>query len=268
MRRAGAWIVVLVMGLAALPALADPIAEDPPAAMPAPYPEAAAAQPVPAQTVAPVAEPTPAPVAAPAPTPVVAPVPERPAVLHKLIGASPAVKRPVVHGLGFGASFTSGAGFSYRRYFGDSSLQLNAFGYASDRGDNALLFGGLAWSKYLFVWSQASGRILPSTSALRLVVAGSWFHYRETINEFDVFAPCNVNIDPTCVSRPSGNGNQTTVDKTDWLGVGAGVGFEFGAIMQPGFSLSLDLLLTAAFDKVGVPLFILPLPAGSLIYSW
>ena len=53
---------------------------------------------------------------------------------------------------------------------------------------------------------------------------------------------------------------------------GAGAGFEFGAIHQPGFSVALDLLWTATWAHTSAEGWrlrqLVPLPAGSLVYHW
>jgi hypothetical protein len=176
--------------------------------------------------------------------------------------SSPARSRELVHGLGFSGSFSYGSGFTYRRHFGTSSLQISGFGWVANRGDDALVFGGLAYAQRLYVWSGAANRILPATSALRFVASATWFQYRQQFTDVTFASECNAQ---GCITRDT---STQRVDSTKLFGVGAGIGFEFGAIQQPGFSVTLDLLLTAAFDRVGVPKFILPLPAGSLVYNW
>jgi hypothetical protein len=109
--------------------------------------------------------------------------------------------------------------------------------------------------------------VLPDTSALRLVLGASYLYNRDT-STFDDF----VKNDPNCVdgrSQQCARSFQptTTVDKLTWTSLGAGIGFEFGAIMTPGFSAALDLTLTAIFDRNGL-FAIWPLPQLALMYSW
>lgn len=170
--------------------------------------------------------------------------------------------RTLVHGLGFAGSFSYGSGFTYRRYFGESSLQVSGFGWVANRGDDALVFGGLAFAHRLYQWSAPSTSLLPATSALRFVASTTWFQFRQTLTDVTFASECTAQ---GCIT---GSTSTNRVDNTRLFGIAAGIGFEFGAIQQPGFSVTLDLLLTAAFDRVAVPKFILPLPAGSLVYSW
>jgi hypothetical protein len=55
--------------------------------------------------------------------------------------------------------------------------------------------------------------------------------------------------------------------------VAGGIGFEFGGVVRTGFSLALDLVLTAGFQVAGTEgknglSFIYPLPQMALMYNW
>ncbi|MFZ4578284.1 MAG: hypothetical protein ACOYOB_07795 [Myxococcota bacterium] len=219
---------------------------EPPPAAPLPAQPAEATQP-PAPPTAPVAEPPPTALApAPAPFPASSDGPSTQSNLH---------------GLGFSGGFTTGSGFSYRRYFGDTAAQLNGIAIVSDYGNDALVFGGLSVIQYLMIWHQASSRgLLPSVTALRLVGGATYFYSRQTNLNSVPDPSCGINEFCTWI-------DQETVSTDKLFGLGAGIGFEFGAIMHPGFSVNLDLMLTAAFDEAGLS-FILPLPTAGLMYSW
>ncbi len=235
------------------------------------------ADPTPAQTDPTPAQAEPRALAA-EPVPVVAPVPMAPPppvdLRERPVAAArkPAPRRhELVHGLGAAASFSYGSGFAYRRYFGADSIQINGFGWVADRGDDALIFGGLAYAHRLFSWSSSStSRLMPATSGLRLIASATYFQRRNSVT--NSFSDCNELQGCTFIDA-------THFESERLLGFGLGFGFEFGAMQQPGFSVALDLLLTGAYS-FGVPKaerkpdskpglqFILPLPAGSLIYSW
>ena len=164
-------------------------------------------------------------------------------------------------GVGFTGSLSYGFGVAYRHLWGPMGLQVSGFGFISDRGDNTLAALGLAWHYRVLNFNQSSSRLMPSSSALRLLLAGSYYQYKQTTTST---MPSLTETGSTTSSFVT----TTNIDNTRLVSVAAGLGFEFGAIQVPGFTLSVDLLLTAAFNQVGVPRFILPLPAGSLIYNW
>lgn len=179
------------------------------------------------------------------PPPAAKPAPREP--------AKPAEARQTnVHGLGIAGSFATGTGLAYRRYFGETVLQVAAMGIATDRGDNTLAFAGASIGQYVFIWNGGgvSAGVLPSTTALRVVGGGQWYERRST-------------------DTVLGTNGQTSTERTRQrdLSLGAGIGFEFGGLVRPGFSLSLDLLLTATWRNGDLDS-VLPLPQSSLMYSW
>ena len=160
-----------------------------------------------------------------------------------------------VHGIGVAGSFATGSGLTYRHYWGNSSLQLAMLAIITDRGNEAVAFVGGSFVQYLLVWNAPGSRgLLPTTSALR--VLGGAHYYLSRGVETTTTEPAQGVIIPTSIQKSKSS-----------LNMGAGLGFEFGAIVRSGFSLSLDLVLTAAFDKQGLD-YILPLPQGALVYSW
>lgn len=217
------------------------------------------------------ADPEPAPIpAGPAPAPAEPPVVLRPPPAAPVPAAKPAAapiardsaetdrpdaEQTNVHGIGVAGSFATGTGLTYRRYFGNTSLQLTCLAIITDRGRDAVAFAGGSVVQYVLVWNSAGARgLLPSSSALRLV-GGAHYYLRKWL-ENTTTEPTNGIITPASVQK-----------RTSSVNVGAGLGFEFGAIVKSGFSLSLDLVLTAAFDDKGLD-YILPLPQAALVYSW
>lgn len=237
-------------------AAAQPMEPPPPAPLPA---RAAEATLPPAPQATPVVEAPAAPQATPVAEPPPAALPPAPAA-YPASSDGPS-SQSNIHGLGFSGGFTTGSGFSYRRYFGDTAAQLNGIAIVSDYGNDALVFGGLSVIQYLMIWHQANSRgLLPSVTALRLVGGATYFYSRQTNFDSVPDPSCGINDFCTWIS-------EETVSTDRLFGLGAGIGFEFGAIMHPGFSVNLDLMLTAAFDEAGLS-FILPLPTAGLMYSW
>ncbi len=228
-----------------------------------------APEPIPAGTAAPPAAPASdsevlrPPPPAPVPAAAAPAAPARPAAAPASVGVrdgAPEPKRPDpeqsnVHGIGIAGSFATGTGLTYRRYFGNTSVQLACLAIITDRGNDAVAFVGGSLVRYVLVWSSPGARgLLPSTSALR-VVGGAHYYLRRWQE--------NTTTEPTQgVIVP-----QSEQKRQSSFNLGAGLGFEFGGIVKSGFSLSLDLVLTAAIDKDGLD-YILPLPQSSLVYSW
>ncbi len=159
-----------------------------------------------------------------------------------------------IHALGAVASYTTGAGFAYRHYFGDTQLQISAIGLLTDRGNSALAFGGVEIAQYLMMWYQPGGRgWLPQMTSLR-AVAGATYYYSKTQDTSSQFTGSTLITTTTTTTKAM-------------PGIGAGLGFEFGGVMRSGFSLTLDILLTAGFED-SVLSFIYPLPALSIFYNW
>jgi len=192
-----------------------------------------------------------------------------PSATEPVVSAPAAQSQANRHAIGLTGGFTTGSGFAYRRYFDNTAVQLSGVAFVSDRGDQSMVLAGLSVAQYLVIWHRGATRgVIPNSTALRLVGGASFYQNRSTTDISNW-----INDDPTCNSRlPPYNCQQHLVsnlrkDRTSLVGVGAGIGFEFGALMRPGFSLALDLLLTAAFDDVGLS-FLLPLPQMALMYNW
>jgi hypothetical protein len=92
--------------------------------------------------------------------------------------------------------------------------------------------------------------------------ASTFFSRDATFSEVADAAPC-VGVD--CGGTGSSTTSTTTTEITS--GLGAGIGFEFGAITRHGFSFSLDLMLTATWDNDGFA-WLVPIPYGAVMYSW
>jgi hypothetical protein len=170
------------------------------------------------------------------------------------IAAAPAVAAPEVraghaeqlqsntHALGLTAGYPGMSGFAYRRYIGDTFIQANLLPLVADQGNTMAIMFGVSLGHYLVMWEQPSSvSLLPNTSALRVVGGVSTFFNRDASSD------------------------KAKIKNT--TGVGAGIGFEFGAIRKHGFSFSLDLMLTATWDNVGFD-WLVPLPYGAIMYSW
>lgn len=210
-------------------------------------PAAAGAQEAPVRELpppAPLPQPSAAKAAAAAPAPLAAPAKPD----------APAAQQNNVHGIGVAGSFTTGSGLTYRRYFGNTSVQATLLAIITDRGDEAVAFVGASAVQYLLVWHSPGSRgLLPSTTALR-VVGGAHYYLRRWIEDTGTFSN---NIFVPKLERKSDSS----------VNLGVGLGFEFGGIVRSGFSLSTDLVLTAAIDEKGLD-YILPLPQAALVYSW
>ncbi len=151
------------------------------------------------------------------------------------------------HALGFTGGWAGATGFCYRHYLQNTFLQLNALPVMANRGDFLMLMGGLTVGHYLIVWNSPSmGTIIPSTTALRAVATLTASLSRDTTTDAKGVAT-------------------TTSDAKRSLG--GGVGFEFGALMRNGFSISFDLMFTALWDDKGFDS-LLPLPYGAIVYNW
>jgi hypothetical protein len=212
-------------------------------------------------------EPTPLPDAAPikaadsgrdaAIPPLAAPQPRPAAAEVSPVAPVPRVKpgeQVNVHGIGVAGSFATGTGLTYRRYFGNTSVQASCLAVITDRGSEALAFVGASLVQYVLIWHTPNARgLMPSTTALRLT-GGAHYYLRKTTTTNFTF------------SQGIGTPNTSTTRESS-VNLGAGLGAEFGGIVAPGFSLSLDLLLVAAIDQQGLS-YILPLPQSALVYSW
>jgi len=146
------------------------------------------------------------------------------------------------HALG-GAFGASGAtGFAYRYYFANNFIQISLLPLVANEGDYLAMLGGLQFAHYLLVWNNTtSRRLLPTTTALRATGGVSTF----------------------LLSDKTDTGKK--VENT--LSVHAGVGFEMGAVMKPGFSISFDVMLSSIWEDYEFDSLI-PMPYGALMYSW
>jgi hypothetical protein len=165
-------------------------------------------------------------------------------------------------GLGLAGSFATGSGLAYRHYWGQTALQLVLLGYARTQDladgtrqlDSALFWAGGSVIHYVKIWHDPVQRgLLPTTTGLR-VLGGA--HYYLQQQQQSVGAVTNGLFTATTTSRRASSVN-----------LGAGIGFEFGGLVQSGFSLALDLVLTMAVDGNGID-YILPLPQGAVLYNW
>ncbi len=208
---------------------------------------------------------TPPPAADPPTTPPPSLPPTPPPVVTQQAPADPVadVDKNNVHGIGLTLSFSTGAGFAYRRQWGLSSLQLSAFAVVTDRGNSTLLSGGALFAQRLHTWHGTSRGLLPATSALRVVAGINYFLNRSVSNDNVAFG--NSIGDTVCVATTGCTAVVTT--NSSYLNGGAGLGFEFGAINRPGISMTLDVVLTAAF-KDNAFSFLLPLPQLAVLYNW
>lgn len=167
------------------------------------------------------------------------------------------------HGVGVSASVYPLLGFTYRHYFGNVAVQVHVLPLLADRGDYLSLHFGVEFIDYMLVWTRGShaalSQAMPAT-ALRLVSAAGVSMTRSQSTNIDVpSANCGT------VCQESLQGNHGRIDYLTSAGVG--FGFEFGAVMRPGFSLAVDLMMTALWDNDGFWA-AYPLPYGTLMYNW
>ncbi len=152
------------------------------------------------------------------------------------------------HALGFSGGWAGATGFCYRHYFANTFLQVNALPVMANRGDFLMLMGGVTAGHYLIMWhSPSMGSMIPSTTALRAVATGTASLSRDTTTD-----------------EKSG---KSVTESEQKMSLAGGVGFEFGALMHHGFSISFDLMLTAWWDDKGFNS-LLPLPYGAIVYNW
>ena len=167
------------------------------------------------------------------------------------------------HALGLTAGYGGTSGFAYRKYLGNSFVQINLLPLVADRGDYLAIMLGASVGRYLIVWNRPrSASLVPSTTALRAVATVSTYFTRDSGTVDSITAPCQngIDCDTTASTDPQAKLENLTT-------VAAGIGFEFGAILRNGFSMSIDALLTSAWDEDGF-LQVLPLPYASIMYSW
>lgn len=243
------WLAASAAAAVALPAVGLAQAGDAPPVrdLPAPVRELPAPAPIPQPTVKP---------AAAAAVPAARSAPAAPAAEGGGGVAAPSnPQQSNVHGIGVAGSFATGSGLTYRRYFGNTSVQASFLAVITDRGDEAVAFVGASAVQYLLVWYSPGARgLLPASTALRLV-GGAHYYLRRWKEDTSFMSSNNFWTQRTEQKRDSS------------INIGAGLGFEFGGIVRSGFSLSTDLVLTAAIDDAGLE-YILPLPQAALVYSW
>lgn len=158
------------------------------------------------------------------------------------------------HALGFTGGFAGATGFTYRHYFGNSFVQANALPLMANRGEFLMMMGGISAGRYLLLWhSPSMGSIIPSTTALRALMLTS-VSYSSDDKTTDV-----------CSGSNCAEVTQSEINKE--FSVAGGIGFEFGALMRHGFSISFDVLLTSVWDQNGFD-FLMPLPYGTVVYNW
>lgn len=167
------------------------------------------------------------------------------------------------HGIGVAGDFQGGLmGFAYRHYMGNHALQVDFLPLYADRGDYLAMYFGVQYVNYALVWSGARrGAILPTTTALRLTVAGSVHAER------DQTAPAVSVADGNCQTAACQDIVNSRAKVVTRYSAAGGFGFEFGAIQRPGFSVAADLMMTVLWDKLGFD-GAYPLPYVSLMYSW
>ncbi|MSP90910.1 MAG: hypothetical protein EXR79_03755 [Myxococcales bacterium] len=166
------------------------------------------------------------------------------------------------HGLGFIAGVDGTLGFAYRNYLGNSAIQINALPLFADYGDYLSVRLGAQVINYMLVWSRGQGMaVVPGATALRVVGAYGLYLSRDQTANVNV-APENCKTVQCQKITEPGKGAVET-----WHSLAAGFGFEFGAVMRPGFSIALDLLMTLRWDRDGF-YGAYPLPSGALTYSW
>lgn len=168
------------------------------------------------------------------------------------------------HALGLCGGYPGASGFAYRKYLGDTYVQANILPLVADRGDFLAMMFGISVGHYLVMWQRNNSlSLMPTTTALRVVgIASTFFSRDATFSDAVSAAPC---VGTDCTGTTT---TKTTTAKTEnTTGIGAGIGFEFGAIMRHGFSFSLDLMLTATWDDAGFD-WLVPIPYGAVMYSW
>ncbi|MBI5609381.1 MAG: hypothetical protein HY902_10935 [Deltaproteobacteria bacterium] len=166
------------------------------------------------------------------------------------------------HGLGVAGDFKGGlSGFAYRHYFGNNALQIDLLPLYADRGNYLAMYFGAQYINYALVWSGARrGALLPTTTALRLTLAGSVHAERDQQTA--------ISVDTTnCQTQQCKDITNAKSAVSVMYSMAGGFGFEFGAVQRSGFSVAADLMMTVLWDRVGF-YGAYPLPYASLMYSW
>lgn len=190
---------------------------------------------------------------------VVAAPKEAAAQAKPLIGHSEDVQKNS-HGLGFALDPNGGLlGFAYRKYFGNTALQLDLLPLLQDHGQSKSIYAGLQVINYAVVWPGGRGAGMPTTTALRLT-AGTAFNINSTNEQVSV-------PDPNCQSTVCKQITQEQSPSTWKYKLAGGFGFEFGAVQRSGFSVAVDLMMTVLWDQEGF-YGAYPLPYLTLMYSF
>lgn len=144
-------------------------------------------------------------------------------------------------------------GFGYRQYFGNTGIQINVLPLVANRGDYLAIYVGGQVINYMVAWTRGH-------TALRLVGAGSVKISRDQSS--------NISVPAANCTTPQCKAITTSKAPVDYFtSAGAGFGFEFGAVTRPGFSASIDLMMTVMWDNAGF-YSAYPLPYGALMYNW
>jgi hypothetical protein len=164
-------------------------------------------------------------------------------------------------GIGLTGGVDGSTGFAYRQYFGNSALQVNLLPIVADRGNYVAVFLGAQYIDYMLVWAQGSRSraLAPSTTALRLV-ANTSVHLSSDDSSMNI--DCGTDPTPECKAL-----QQVGTETTAYTSAGVGFGFEFGAVQRPGFSVALDLVMTARWENTRFYA-AYPLPHATMMYSW
>jgi len=152
------------------------------------------------------------------------------------------------HALGVSFGAAGATGFAYRYYFGNNFVQASLLPLVADQGDYLALLGGLQIAHYLLVWNNTTSRkLMPTTTALRATGGVSTFLLSQ--------------------KEELGTNQGVVTRKENTLSAHAGVGFEMGAVMKHGFSISFDVMLTSIWEDYEFDSLV-PMPYGALMYSW
>lgn len=146
------------------------------------------------------------------------------------------------HALGLTFGVAGATGFAYRYYLGNYYVQASVLPLVADQGDYLAMLTAVQFAHYLLVWNNTTaGKMLPTTTALRVSLGGSAFWLTEKKDAIS--------------------------HQENTLAAQFGFGFEMGAVMRPGFSISFDVLLTSIWEN-GEFDSLIPMPYGAVMYSW
>ncbi len=164
---------------------------------------------------------------------------------------------------GLGLSFGVGGlnGIAYRHYFDNFAVQLDVLPLIADSGNYLAVFGGLTFIDYLVLWNKAArSTFFPSQVALRAIGStGVWLSRSQSTT---------AQVPAANANTPQAQAINNYSAPVDYFAhVGLGIGLEFGAIAQPGFSAAVDVQMTVMWDQVGF-YGAYPLPSASLMYCW